>query len=30
MRKGQAVSQAILSSLLDPSVALKAYRPTLI
>jgi len=30
MRKGQAVPQAILSSLLDPSVALKAYRPTLI
>jgi hypothetical protein len=30
MRKGQAIPQAILSSLLDPSVALKAYRPTLI
>jgi hypothetical protein len=30
MRKGQAVPQAILASLLDPSVALKAYRPTLI
>jgi hypothetical protein len=30
MRKGQAIPQAILSSLLDPTVALKAYRPTLI
>jgi hypothetical protein len=30
MRQGQAVPQAILSSLLDPAVALKAYRPTLI
>ena len=30
MRKGQVIPQAILSSLLDPSVALKAYRPTLI
>ena len=30
MRKGQAIPQAILSSLLDPAVALKAYRPTLI
>jgi hypothetical protein len=30
MRKGQAIPQAILASLLDPSVALKAYRPTLI
>ena len=30
MRKGQAVPQAILASLLDPAVALKAYRPTLI
>jgi hypothetical protein len=30
MRKGQAIPQSILSSLLDPSVALKAYRPTLI
>jgi hypothetical protein len=30
IRKGQAIPQAILSSLLDPSVALKAYRPTLI
>jgi hypothetical protein len=30
MRKGQAIPQAILSSLLDPKVALKAYRPTLI
>lgn len=30
MRKGQAVPQAILSSLLDPTNALKAYRPTLI
>jgi hypothetical protein len=30
IKKGQAIPQAILSSLLDPSVALKAYRPTLI
>jgi hypothetical protein len=30
MRKGQVIPQAILSSLLDPAVALKAYRPTLI
>jgi hypothetical protein len=30
MRKGQAIPQAVLASLLDPSVALKAYRPTLI
>jgi hypothetical protein len=30
MRKGQAIPQAILSSLLDPANALKAYRPTLI
>ena len=30
MRKGQVIPQAVLSSLLDPSVALKAYRPTLI
>jgi hypothetical protein len=30
MRKGQAIPQSILSSLLDPAVALKAYRPTLI
>jgi hypothetical protein len=30
MRKGQSVSQAILSSLLDPKNAVKAYRPTLI
>jgi hypothetical protein len=30
IRKGQVIPQAILSSLLDPSVALKAYRPTLI
>lgn len=30
MRKGQAIPQAILSSLLDPNNALKAYRPTLI
>jgi hypothetical protein len=30
MRKGQAIPQSILSSLLDPSNALKAYRPTLI
>jgi hypothetical protein len=30
MRKGQAVPESVLSSLLDPSVALKAYRPTLI
>jgi hypothetical protein len=30
MRKGQVIPQAILSSLLDPVNALKAYRPTLI
>lgn len=30
MRKGQVIPQAILSSLLDPNNALKAYRPTLI
>lgn len=30
MRKGQAIPQAILSSLLDPANALKVYRPTLI
>lgn len=30
MRKGQAIPQSILSSLLDPANALKAYRPTLI
>lgn len=30
MRKGQAIPQALLSSLLDPNNALKAYRPTLI
>ncbi len=30
MRKGKAIPQSVLSSLLDPSVALKAYRPTLI
>lgn len=30
MRKGQAIPQSLLSSLLDPSNALKAYRPTLI
>jgi hypothetical protein len=30
MQRGKEVDQAILSSLLDPSVALKAYRPTLI
>jgi len=30
MRKGQAIPQAVLSSLLDPTNALKAYRPTLI
>jgi hypothetical protein len=30
IRKGQAVPESILASLLDPSVALKAYRPTLI
>lgn len=30
MRKGQAIPESILSSLLSPQVALKAYRPTLI
>ena len=30
MRKGQAIPQSLLSSLLDPANALKAYRPTLI
>jgi hypothetical protein len=30
IRKGQAIPQAILSSLLDPANAVKAYRPTLI
>jgi hypothetical protein len=30
MRKGQAVPESVLASLLDPKVALKAYRPTLI
>jgi hypothetical protein len=30
MQRGKEVEQAILSSLLDPTVALKAYRPTLI
>jgi hypothetical protein len=30
IRKGQAIPQAVLSSLLDPANALKAYRPTLI
>ena len=30
MRKGQTVQESILASLLDPTVALKAYRPTLI
>lgn len=30
MKKGQAIPQALLSSLLDPTNALKAYRPTLI
>jgi hypothetical protein len=30
MRKGQAIPQSVLSSLLDPANALKAYRPTLI
>lgn len=30
MRKGQAIPQAILSSLLNPANALKVYRPTLI
>lgn len=30
IKRGQAIPQAILSSLLDPKVALKAYRPTLL
>lgn len=30
MKKGQAIPQSVLSSLLDPANALKAYRPTLI
>ena len=30
MRKGQAIPESVLASLLDPKVALKAYRPTLI
>jgi len=30
IKKGQTIPQSILSSLLDPSNALKAYRPTLI
>jgi hypothetical protein len=30
MQRGNEVEQAILSSLLSPQVALKAYRPTLI
>ena len=30
MKKGQAVPEAVLYSLLSPQVALKAYRPTLI
>jgi hypothetical protein len=30
MQRGKEVEQAILSSLLSPQVALKAYRPTLI
>lgn len=30
IKKGQAIPQSVLSSLLDPTNALKAYRPTLI
>jgi hypothetical protein len=30
LKKGVVIPQATLSGLLDPSVALKAYRPTLI
>jgi hypothetical protein len=30
MQRGKAVEQAILSSLLSPQTALKAYRPTLL
>jgi hypothetical protein len=30
LKRGSAIPQSVLSSLLDPKVALKAYRPTLI